>query len=176
MLLLDEPMSNLDVALRVKMREEIRSIQQETGVTTLFITHDQQEALSISDQIAVMREGAVLQVGTPEEIYNHPNCDFVAHFVGTTNEVDGRQLRPEQLMLVDGDGDREGIPVRIGQVRFVGPYYEYTVFEENGGKEYRVLEVNCGDGCARKAGAAAKLTFGSAIGKRETASRDSELM
>ena len=85
MLLLDEPMSNLDVALRVKMREEIRAIQKKTGITTLFITHDQQEALSISDQIAVMRDGKVLQMGAPEDIYNHPNQEFVANFVGTSN-------------------------------------------------------------------------------------------
>lgn len=87
MLLLDEPMSNLDVALRVKMREEIRAIQKKTGITTLFITHDQQEALSISDQIAVMRDGKVLQMGAPEDIYNHPNQEFVANFVGTSNII-----------------------------------------------------------------------------------------
>ena len=87
MLLLDEPMSNLDVALRVKMREEIRAIQKKTGITTLFITHDQQEALSISDQIAVMRDGKVLQMGAPEDIYNHPNQEFVANFVGTSNKI-----------------------------------------------------------------------------------------
>ena len=69
MLLLDEPMSNLDIALRIKMREEIREIQQKIGITTLFITHDQQEALAISDKIAVMDKGRVLQVGTPMEVY-----------------------------------------------------------------------------------------------------------
>ena len=72
MLLLDEPMSNLDVALRIKMREEIREIQQKIGITTLFITHDQQEALAISDKIAVMDKGRVLQVGTPMEVYKNP--------------------------------------------------------------------------------------------------------
>ena len=82
MLLLDEPMSNLDVALRVKMREEIREIQQKIGITTLFITHDQQEALAISDKIAVMDKGRVLQIGTPMEVYKNPVNDFVANFVG----------------------------------------------------------------------------------------------
>ncbi len=72
MLLLDEPMSNLDIALRIKMREEIREIQQKIGITTLFITHDQQEALAISDRIAVMDKGKVLQIGVPMEVYkNH---------------------------------------------------------------------------------------------------------
>ena len=87
MLLLDEPMSNLDVALRVKMREEIREIQQKIGITTLFITHDQQEALAISDKIAVMDKGRVLQVGTPMEVYKNPSNDFVANFVGTSNII-----------------------------------------------------------------------------------------
>ena len=156
MLLLDEPMSNLDVALRVKMREEIRTIQQKTGITTLFITHDQQEALSISDYIAVMREGLVLQVGTPEEIYNHPNCDFVANFVGTTNDVRGTRFRPEQLRLLDPG--QEGISVCIECVRFVGPYYEYTVRECDGETSYQVLEVNKGDGSARSIGTLCALS------------------
>ena len=88
MLLLDEPMSNLDVALRVKMREEIREIQQKIGITTLFITHDQQEALAISDKIAVMDKGRVLQIGTPMEVYKNPVNDFVANFVGTSNCIE----------------------------------------------------------------------------------------
>lgn len=78
MLLLDEPMSNLDIALRIKMREEIREIQQKIGITTLFITHDQQEALAISDRIAVMDKGKVLQIGVPMEVYKKPLNDFVA--------------------------------------------------------------------------------------------------
>ena len=158
--LLDEPMSNLDVALRVKMREEIRAIQQETGITTLFITHDQQEALSISDRIAVMRDGVVLQAGTPEQIYNHPSCDFVANFVGTTNAVFGGRYRPEQLRLIDPDqeGAQGGITVRIEHARFVGPYYEYTVRDCADGSAYQVLEVNEGDGSARSIGTRCVLT------------------
>ena len=81
-------MSNLDIALRVKMREEIREIQQKIGITTLFITHDQQEALAISDKIAVMDKGRVLQVGTPMEVYKNPSNDFVANFVGTSNYIE----------------------------------------------------------------------------------------
>lgn len=155
MLLLDEPMSNLDVALRVKMREEIRAIQQQTGITTLFITHDQQEALSISDYVAVMREGAVLQTGTPEDIYNHPEGEFVANFVGTTNELENQQLRPEQLMLANAD--QGGTPVRISTVRFTGPFYEYTAVNEQTGEQYHILERNRGTGSARSVGDACSL-------------------
>ena len=154
MLLLDEPMANLDVALRVKMREEIHAIQQKTGVTTLFITHDQQEAFSISDSIAIMREGAVLQVGTPEDIYNHPNDDFVADFVGVSNRIGGKVVRPEQLRLTARDSatPTAGIPVRIEQVRFVGPYYEYSARSLEGDETYRVLEINKGQGSAHERG------------------------
>ena len=142
MLLLDEPMSNLDVALRVKMREEIRAIQQKIGITTLFITHDQQEALAISDKIAVMKDGEVLQVGTPREIYNHPNQEFVANFVGVSNKIGGHFVRPENLKLsVHSDN---GIPVQIKNIRFGGMYYEYTVQAKEG--EYRVIEMNYGNG------------------------------
>lgn len=141
MLLLDEPMSNLDVALRVKMREEIRAIQQKIGITTLFITHDQQEALAVSDKIAVMKDGKVLQVGSPREIYNHPNQDFVANFVGTSNRIGDAYVRPEQLRLTHDAID--GIPVTVKQVRFGGMYYEYTVASKDA--EYRVVEINRGD-------------------------------
>jgi len=149
MLLLDEPMSNLDVALRVKMREELRSIQQKTGVTALFITHDQQEALSISDHIAVMRAGSVLQVGTPEEVYNHPAGDFVADFVGVMNRMGGHDVRPEQLRLVrDGCSETGGTSVQVVRKRFAGMHYEYIVEDRADGSRYRVVEVNSGFGSA----------------------------
>ena len=146
MLLLDEPMSNLDVALRAKMREEIRAIQRKTGITTLFITHDQQEALSVSDRIAVIKDGQVLQAGTPKDIYNHPENGFVANFVGTSNLVDGPDgktalVRPEQMRLDRKPG--EGKPVKVTDVKFLGVYYEYKA--EADGKEYRIIESNPGD-------------------------------
>ncbi len=154
MLLLDEPMSNLDVALRVKMREEIRSIQKKVGITTLFITHDQQEALSISDKIAVIKDGKVLQVGTPGEIYNNPNQEFVANFVGTSNIIDGRFVRPEQMRLSHGG---PGIPVQVTNVRFSGMYYEYTVTASD--TQYRVVELNDGSAAGSwKTGDAAFLS------------------
>jgi iron(III) transport system ATP-binding protein len=88
-LLMDEPLSNLDVALRLKTREEIRKLQQKTGITTIYVTHDQSEAMSLSDRIAVMRGGRVVQVGAPAEIYESPNSPFVAEFLGGANVLAG---------------------------------------------------------------------------------------
>lgn len=88
-LLLDEPLSNLDAKLRDEMRTQIRDIQQELGITTVFVTHDQVEALSMCDRVVVMRGGAVEQVGTPHEIYEEPATSFVASFVGRTNRLKG---------------------------------------------------------------------------------------
>ncbi|HTS93818.1 MAG TPA: ABC transporter ATP-binding protein [Stellaceae bacterium] len=88
-LLLDEPLSNLDAKLRVEMRGEIRELQQKLGITALYVTHDQEEALAISDRIAVMRAGALEQVGPPAEIYARPATPFVAEFMGTTNLLAG---------------------------------------------------------------------------------------
>ncbi|RKE84263.1 ABC transporter ATP-binding protein [Rhizobium sp. AG855] len=87
-LLLDEPLSALDAKIRVSLREEIRQIQQKLGITTVFVTHDQEEALSISDRIVVMNAGKADQIGTPFEIYNRPTTRFVASFVGTLNVLD----------------------------------------------------------------------------------------
>src|SRR6187200_1741782 len=82
-LLLDEPLSALDAKIRVSLREEIRSLQRALGITTIYVTHDQEEALSMSDRIVVMHEGRIEQVGTPFAIYNQPRTRFVASFVGT---------------------------------------------------------------------------------------------
>jgi len=89
-LLLDEPLSNLDAALRLNIRKEIRKIQQALGITTIFVTHDQEEALSISDKVFVMRQGELMQGGTPEVIYRKPNNDFVAGFIGKSNILYGK--------------------------------------------------------------------------------------
>lgn len=88
-LLLDEPLSNLDAKLRVEMRSEIRRIQKELGITTIYVTHDQSEALAIADRIAVMNVGCISQVGTPREIYQYPENPFVASFMGEPNVIDG---------------------------------------------------------------------------------------
>ena len=94
-LLLDEPLSALDAKVRVSLREEIRAIQKELGITTVFVTHDQEEALSMSDRIVVMYNGRAEQVGTPFEIYNRPATRFVAGFVGTLNVIEGRIVDAE---------------------------------------------------------------------------------
>jgi putative spermidine/putrescine transport system ATP-binding protein len=90
LLLLDEPLSALDAKIRVSLRTEIREIQRELGITTIFVTHDQEEALSISDRIVVMNGGIAEQVGSPFEVYNHPATRFVATFVGTLNTFDAK--------------------------------------------------------------------------------------
>jgi iron(III) transport system ATP-binding protein len=88
-LLLDEPLSNLDAKLREAMRFELKRIQRENGLTTIYVTHDQGEALALSHEVAVMSEGRIVQIGTPRDIYNHPRTKFVADFIGTTNFLDG---------------------------------------------------------------------------------------
>jgi iron(III) transport system ATP-binding protein len=93
-LLLDEPLSNLDALLRDEMRSEIRRLVRRTGLTTLFVTHDQTEALSLSDRFAVMSEGSIVQEGTPEAVYSHPRTTFVASFLGNANLIPGRILGP----------------------------------------------------------------------------------
>ena len=90
LLLLDEPLSNLDAQLREQMRVELKRLQRGTGVTAVYVTHDQTEALAISDRIAVMRDGKIVQVGSPKEIYSRPNSEFVANFVGRSNLLRGR--------------------------------------------------------------------------------------
>ncbi|MES1211969.1 MAG: ABC transporter ATP-binding protein [Leifsonia sp.] len=89
-LLLDEPLSALDAKVRVQLRDEIRRIQTELGITTLFVTHDQEEALAVADRVAVMSNGNIEQIGTPEELYLTPSSPFVADFVGLSNKVAGR--------------------------------------------------------------------------------------
>jgi ABC-type Fe3+/spermidine/putrescine transport system ATPase subunit len=88
-LLLDEPLSNLDAKIRVQVRSEIRTLQQDLGITTVYVTHDQEEALSLSDRVAVMRDGRVQQVAAPRTLYERPANRFVADFVGTNNFIDG---------------------------------------------------------------------------------------
>jgi putative spermidine/putrescine transport system ATP-binding protein len=104
-LLLDEPLSALDAKVRTTLRDQIRRIQTEVGITTLFVTHDQEEALAISDRIAVMSQGRMEQLGTPGEIYGSPATAFVARFIGSMNELPGT--------VVDGGG-----AVRVGDVPF----------------------------------------------------------
>lgn len=123
MLLLDEPLSALDAKIRVSLRAEIRSIQRKLGTTAIYVTHDQEEALSISDRIVVMSQGQMEQVGTPFEIYNFPQTAFVAGFVGTLNTTDAEVIDPvKKLIKIDGvqletaedlDGRQKGDKIRI---------------------------------------------------------------
>jgi putative spermidine/putrescine transport system ATP-binding protein len=102
-LLLDEPLSALDAKIRVQLRAEIRSIQRKLGITTVYVTHDQEEALSISDRIVVMYQGKIEQVGSPFQIYNFPQTGFVAGFVGTLNTTTAEVIDPDKKLLqLDG--------------------------------------------------------------------------
>ncbi|MGW6566195.1 ABC transporter ATP-binding protein [Streptomyces sp. NPDC054975] len=105
LLLLDEPLSALDARVRVTLREEIRRLQLELGITTVFVTHDQEEALSMADRVAVMNGGRLEQCATPTELYERPATDFVAEFIGTMNRVPGR--------AVDGGGQVEVLGVTL---------------------------------------------------------------
>ncbi len=117
-LLLDEPLSALDALVRTQLRYEIRGLQQRLGITTLFVTHDQAEALSIADRVGVMNAGRLEQLDTPENIYRHPATAFVAEFVGAMNRLPGRlgekgevQVLGERLTALNADGRRPGTPI-----------------------------------------------------------------
>src|SRR5215471_1834336 len=107
LLLLDEPLSNLDAKLRVRLRDDLRRILKQTGMTALYVTHDQSEAVVLGDRVGVMRDGKLLQMGTPDEIYNRPADLFVAEFTGATNEIAGTLIeRNGTFGVVDIGGDR----------------------------------------------------------------------
>ncbi|MFB6188179.1 MAG: ABC transporter ATP-binding protein, partial [Halobacteriaceae archaeon] len=115
-LLLDEPFSNLDVRLRIAMREEVRRILKEAGVTAVSVTHDQEEALSISDRVAVMYQGKIEQIGRPEEVFEHPKSRFVASFLGQAGFVTGR---------LEGDRIETGIDTfNTEMIEGLSPEYE----------------------------------------------------
>jgi putative spermidine/putrescine transport system ATP-binding protein len=132
-LLLDEPLSALDAKIRVSLRAEIRAIQRKLGITAIYVTHDQEEALSISDRIVVMFEGKIEQVGTPFEIYNFPQTAFVASFVGTLNtataevvdpvnrllQLDGSQLQAAEGLEGRQKGDKVTIAIRPERINFL---------------------------------------------------------
>ena len=155
-LLMDEPLSNLDAKLRVEMRTVIKKLQKRLGITTIYVTHDQEEALAISDRIAVMKDGNIMQIGTPSEIYAKPENPFVAGFIGVSNFVDCEvkedglvnikgeieikvplrkeyvgpaklSARPEQLFF-----SKEGMPGKVTLSTFLGDYIEYEVLLDDG--------------------------------------------
>lgn len=102
-LLMDEPLSNLDAKLRVELRETIRRIQKEVGITTVYVTHDQEEAMAISDRIAVMKDGVIQQCASPREVYHKPENIFVANFIGTNNTLKGRYNAKKQIVKLTDD-------------------------------------------------------------------------
>lgn len=116
LLLLDEPLSALDAKIRVSLRQEIRSIQRQLGITTIFVTHDQEEALSISDRIVVMNTGVAEQIGTPLEIYSSPQTQFVASFIGTLNVLHGQVIdRTVGRIRIDGQQVTTGVQIVNGE-------------------------------------------------------------
>lgn len=104
-LLLDEPLSNLDAQLRVEMRREIRRIVKDNGLTAIYVTHDQEEALAMADRMAVLDKGRIAQVGTPEEIYRHPRSTQVARFIGETNFIDAKIVAVEGDRIISRNGE-----------------------------------------------------------------------
>lgn len=143
-LLLDEPLSNLDAALRDKMRDEIHRLQKTLKITTVFITHDQREALSISDRIAVFNFGECIRIGTPTDIYNNPQSTFVANFVGETNTlaINNKNIyqRPELIKLHSTNINNSLIKGTIIQKSFNGSTIDYIVKTDD--FEYKVKELN----------------------------------
>jgi putative spermidine/putrescine transport system ATP-binding protein len=113
-LLLDEPLSALDAKVRLQLRELIRSVQQRLGTTTLFVTHDQEEALSMADRVGVMREGRLEQVAVPGELYANPATAFVAEFVGTMNRIPAGLLTPKQVRTIGGAGQEAAAAAQAG--------------------------------------------------------------
>lgn len=169
-LLFDEPLSNLDAKLRVYMRSEIRKIQQKIGITSIYVTHDQAEAMSMSDRVIVMNKGIVEQVGTPDEIYNKPASQFVADFIGVANIMDAEVMTTaagnitvrcmglffdiatalpvsvgEQIKVIMRPeaiqiGRSGNIPVRVEESVFMGAYQDYRI--SINGQNVMVVDYN----------------------------------
>ncbi len=150
-LLLDEPLGALDRKLREEMQVELKHIQQQVGITFIFVTHDQGEALSMSDRVAVFHDGRLEQVGTPREIYEQPVNEFVAGFVGTANLLnDGDRfvsVRPERIRLGAPTADEVGASGVIDDVQYLGAVTRYRV--RTGDASSLVVEVPNTDGSPR---------------------------
>ena len=151
--LMDEPLSNLDAKLRVTMRAEIKRIQKELGIEAVYVTHDQEEAMAISDRIAVFNHGVIEQIGTPQEIYYHPRTEFTARFVGDINELDGDLLsginrvspvavqgrcfvRPEAMTLYAAKEEVPSgkicFPAKVEDAEFLGASTKLTLCADGG--------------------------------------------
>ncbi|MFO1319958.1 MAG: ABC transporter ATP-binding protein [Burkholderiales bacterium] len=173
-LLLDEPLGALDLKLREQMQQELKSLQRQVGITFIYVTHDQGEALAMSDRLAVFNHGRIEQVGTPSAVYDEPASAFVAGFVGQTNLVDGYlgqrlggfparyAIRPERIAIVPPDAPSEPgcafIDGRIAATTYLGATIRVTVTVEGG--ELAAVETNTGGGAVRAGrdvGAAVRL-------------------
>src|SRR5688572_7573549 len=147
-LLLDEPLGALDLKLRQEMQIELKSIQREVGITFVYVTHDQEEALTMSDRLAVFNDGRIEQVGPPAEVYEHPANEFVAGFVGVSNivERDGQRftIRPEKVRILDVADVTNGLHAEEGRIRdvsYVGMVTRYVIELDKGG-ELQVVRQN----------------------------------
>ena len=154
-LLLDEPLSALDAKVRSKLRYEIKELQKKLKITTIMVTHDQEEALSMGDRIVVMNSGKIEQIGTPEEIYNNPLNSFVADFIGTTNIIKlGEKeimVRPEDLTLLKSE-ESNSKNYRVKNIEFRGNSYRVTLNDKSSSilvevvaKEFKKLSIKEND-------------------------------
>ena len=158
---MDEPLSNLDAKLRVQLRNELKKMQKEFGITTIYVTHDQEEALTLSDRIAVFNKGYIEQIGTPNEVYNFSKTEFVCNFIGDINrlsdevvaklnaagaQVDAARhnyVRLERLHVnVDPQGSQIALPGRVEMREYYGLYIKYYI--DLGSQTIKVIEKNDG--------------------------------
>ena len=154
---MDEPLSNLDAKLRVNLRNELKKMQREFGITTIYVTHDQEEALTLSDRIAVFNKGYIEQIGTPNEVYNHSATEFVANFIGDINPIGEQIVKGMNLdagkhhfirlerVHVNAAGQEQSLftlPGSIESREYYGLYIKYYI--NAGGQQIKVIEKNDG--------------------------------
>ena len=153
---MDEPLSNLDAKLRVQLRNELKKMQRDFGITTIYVTHDQEEALTLSDRIAVFNKGFIEQIGTPNEVYNHSRTEFVCNFIGDINRLegevaDGMKLDPAQHHFVRLERIRVNRPADDNELRldgviesreYYGLYIKYYIHA--GSQTIKAIEKNDG--------------------------------
>ena len=153
---MDEPLSNLDAKLRVQLRNELKKMQQEFGITTIYVTHDQEEALTLSDRIAVFNNGYIEQIGTPNDVYNYSETEFVCNFIGDINRLEDEVIRDMELdrnqhhfirleRVHMGGGDKERMLILPGVIEsreYYGLYIKYAI--RVGGQIIRAVEKNDG--------------------------------
>ena len=152
---MDEPLSNLDAKLRVNLRNELKKMQREFGITTIYVTHDQEEALTLSDRIAVFNKGYIEQIGTPNEVYNHSQTEFVANFIGDINRLEGEAvsglkldgskhhfIRLERIRVNHEAENQLTLPGVIEMQEYYGLYIKYYI--RAAGQTLKVIEKNDG--------------------------------